>query len=278
MGKLYVVGTPIGNLEDITLRALRVLEEVDLIASEDTRRSRKLLSHYGIQTRLLSYRRENELKIAGQLADRIQEGANIALVSDAGMPGISDPGFALVQECAGRDIDVEVVPGPSAITALLAVSGVPISAFRFEGYLPAKSSARRTRLLELAEEKEPVLFFEAPHRMRRALEDMEEILPLRQLVLARELTKVHEEVRRGSAGELLERLGEGPERGEYVGLISPAGRDTLELPAAEKLVDEVQQLLGRGVARNDAFKMIAMKWSISKRAVYEAFLRHGKER
>ena len=213
MGKLYVVGTPIGNLEDITLRALRVLGEVDLVAAEDTRRTRKLLTHYDIQVRLFSYRRENENRAATELADRIGEGLDIALVTDAGMPGISDPGFALVAECAARGLDIEVVPGPSSLTALLAVSGVPTASFLFEGYLPNKRSARRARLLELAGETRPVVFFEAPHRVRAALEDIAELLPLRSLVLGRELTKLHEEIRRGLANTLLEQLGEAEARG-----------------------------------------------------------------
>ncbi len=278
MGKLYVVGTPIGNLEDITLRALRILKEVDLIASEDTRRTRKLLSHYGIKTRLMSYRRENEIQMARQLAGQISEGMDIALVSDAGMPGISDPGFALVQECAKRSLDAEVVPGPSSITAMLAISGVPVSSFLFEGYLPAKSNARRNLLLEIEDETRPIVFFEAPHRIRRALEDMAELLPRRPLILARELTKVHEEIQRGLAQELLERWVEGVERGEYVGLIAPAGPQTSELPAAERLALEVQELLDSGATRNDAFKMAALKWGVPKRTVYDAFLRHGKDR
>ncbi len=275
MGKLYVVGTPIGNLEDITLRALRVLREADLVAAEDTRRTRKLLAYYNIQSRLFSYRRENETRAAAELADRIEDGLNIALVSDAGMPGISDPGFALVEQCARRGLDVEVIPGPSSLTALLAISGVPLASFVFEGYLPNKRSARRARLLDLAGEKRPVVFFEAPHRIRPAIEDMVELLPTHFIVLARELTKVHEEIRRGTAGELLEQMGVEPGRGEYLGLIIAGEETESTIPAPEKLAREVQGLLAQGVARNDAFKMTATRWGIPKRTVYDAFLRHG---
>ncbi len=274
MGKLYIVGTPIGNLEDITLRALRVLGEADLIAAEDTRRTRKLLTHYDIQVRLFSYRRENEMRAAVELADRIGEGMNVALVTDAGMPGISDPGFALVAECAARGLGIEVVPGASALTALLAVSGFPVSSFLFEGYLPNKSSARRARLLELAGEPRPVVFFEAPHRIRATLKDVAELLPSRTLVLARELTKLHEEIRRGLASRLLEQWGEPEARGEYVGLIAAAEEAGEAIAAPERLAQEVQELLNRGVARNDAFKIAATKWGVSKRAVYQAYLEH----
>ncbi len=277
MGKLYVVGTPIGNLEDITLRALRVLGEVDLIAAEDTRRTRKLLTHYEIQVRLFSYRRENEARAAPELADRIGDGMNVALVSDAGMPGISDPGFALVAECAQRGLDIEVIPGPSSLTAAIALSGIPISSFVFEGYLPNKRSARRARLLELGGEGRPVVFFEAPHRIVAALEDMAELSPSRELVLVREITKLHEEVLRGLAASLLDSLREAEPRGEYVGIIAPAAREEGPSPVPLQLAREVQELLDRGVPRTDAFKMTATKWGIPKRTVYDAFLNHSRD-
>ncbi len=278
MGKLSVVGTPIGNLEDVTLRALRVLREADLIAAEDTRRARKLLTHYDIKTRLISYRRENESQAASEIADRIRDkGMNIALVSDAGMPGISDPGFAVVAECTQRGLLVEVIPGPSSITALLAVSGIPVPSFSFEGYLPSKRGTRRSRLLELATERRPIVFFEAPHRIKATLADMSELLPERPLVLARELTKMHEEIQRGTADSLLKLLGATPGRGEYVGLIAPDGGARASTPATEELAREVQELLDRGVARNDAFRLTAVKWGVPKRAVYDAFLREGRD-
>ncbi len=277
MGKLYIVGTPIGNLEDITLRALRVLGEVDLIAAEDTRRTRKLLTHYDIRVRLFSYRRENETRAAVELADRIGEGMNVALVSDAGMPGISDPGFALVAECAGRGLGIEVVPGPSSVTAAIALSGIPVSSFVFEGYLPNKRSARRARLLELGGTDRPVVFFEAPHRIVAALDDVAGLWPSRDLVLVREMTKLHEEVLRGPAAQLLEALQRAEPRGEYVGIITPGAQDERVSPVPLQLAREVQDLLDRGLPRADAFKVTANKWGVPKRTVYDAFLSQGQD-
>ncbi len=278
MGKLYVVGTPIGNLEDITLRALRVLREADLIAAEDTRRVRKLLAHYEIHAKLFSYRSENETTAAKELAQRISSGADIALVTDAGMPGISDPGFALVAECTARGLEMEVIPGPSSLTALLAVSAVPIQSFVFEGYLPNKKSARRARLLELARESRPIAFFEAPHRIKSALADIADLLPSRQLVLGRELTKIHEEIRRGSAAEILSAIEHVEARGEYVGLLV-AGElsGDQEAITPDQLAQEVQTLLVQGVARNDAFKMAALKWGVSRNSVYQAYLQRRRQ-
>lgn len=278
MGKLYVVGTPIGNLEDITLRALRILGEVDLIAAEDTRRTRKLLSYYEIRTPLFSYHREKEIAASKELASRISRGIDVALVTDAGMPGVSDPGFALVAECVSLGLQVEVVPGPSSLTALIAISGISIGAFVFEGYLPAKVSARRARLLELASEERPIAFLETPHRIRAALADIAELLPTRQLVVGRELTKIHEKVQRGSADELLEKMTDDPSRGEYIGLLIETEKDRDTLATPDQLSGEVQDLLDQGVARNDAFKLAAMKWGVSRKAVYEAFLKRQQKR
>ncbi len=277
MGKLYVVGTPIGNLEDITLRALRILREVDLIAAEDTRRTRKLLAHYEIHTKLFGYRRENEVPAARKLAGRIADGIDVALVTDAGTPGLSDPGFALVAECVSRSLDIEVVPGPSSLTALLSVSAVPITSLLFDGYLPSKKSARRARLLEMTAERRPVVFLEAPHRIRATLEDIAELLPARHLVLGRELTKLHEEIERGSAAELLENMGDAEARGEYIGLLAGARESDRESTTPDQLAQEVQTLLDKGVARNDAFKMTALNWGVSRKSVYEAFLRHHQK-
>ncbi len=274
MGKLYVVGTPIGNLEDITLRALRVLGEVDIIAAEDTRRTRKLLSHYKIRVPLLSYRRENEIAEARRIAEKINDGKNVAIVTDAGMPGLSDPGFAVVAECTTRGLEIEVVPGPSSLTTLLAVSAVPVSSFLFEGYLPSKRAARRARLIEIASEPKPVVFFEAPHRIKAALEDIADLLPSRALVLGKELTKLHEEIKRGTADVILKELGQSETRGEYVVMITAEDNAERESVAGVQLAREVQQLLDEGVARNDAFKMAATKWGVSRNAVYQAYLEH----
>jgi len=200
----------------------------------------------------------------------------VALVSDAGMPGISDPGFALVAECAGRGLGIEVIPGPSSVTAAIALSGIPVSSFVFEGYLPNKRSARRARLLELGGAHRPVVFFEAPHRIVAALEDVAGLWPSRDLVLVREMTKLHEEVMRGPAAQLLELLRRAEPRGEYVGIITPGEQEERVSPVPLQLAREVQDLLDRGLPRADAFKVTANKWGVPKRTVYDAFLSQGR--
>src|SRR5437660_3169008 len=204
---LYLVATPIGNLEDITLRALRVLNEVDLIACEDTRQTLKLLSHYGIQTRLVSYHEHNEMTKASELVVDLEGGAKIALVTDAGMPGISDPGFRLIALAIRHHVPVVPIPGASAFLAALVASGLPTDSFRFSGFLPAKSGQRRKELEKIEASPRTQVFYEAPHRVMQTLEDVVEILgPERHVVIAREVTKLHEEFLRGRAREVLETL------------------------------------------------------------------------
>ena len=211
-GKLYIVGTPIGNLEDITLRAIRTLKEVDLIACEDTRRTLQLLKHYGIRTRTMSYHEHNELTRAPELVIDMEQGTSIALVTDAGMPVISDPGFRLVHLAIRHNIPVVPVPGASAFVAALAASGIPVDHFRFLGFLPSKKGARRKSLEDLRNSSKTLIFYEAPHRVAEMLRDVCEILGDREIVIAREVTKVHEEFLRGSASQVLERLKKGPLR------------------------------------------------------------------
>src|SRR5437660_6820510 len=204
---LYLVATPIGNLEDITLRALRVLNEVDLIACEDTRQTLKLLSHYGIQTRLVSYHEHNEMTKASELVVDLEGGAKIALVTDAGMPGISDPGFRLIALAIRHHVPVVPIPGASAFLAALVASGLPTDSFRFSGFLPAKRGERRAALEATRTSPRTQVFYEAPHRIVDTLTDVVEVLGEgRQVVIAREVTKIHEEFLRGRAGELLEKL------------------------------------------------------------------------
>src|SRR5467141_2793196 len=203
----YLVATPIGNLEDITLRALRVLKEVDLIACEDTRQTLKLLSHYGIQTRLVSYHEHNEMTKASELVVDLEGGAKIALVTDAGMPGISDPGFRLIALAIRHHVPVIPIPGASAFLAALVASGLPTDSFRFSGFLPAKRGERRAALEAIKSSPRTQVFYETPHRIVEALEDIVEVLGARRhVVIAREVTKLHEEFLRGRAGEVGETL------------------------------------------------------------------------
>ena len=218
-GKLYVVATPIGNLEDITLRALRVLREVDLIAAEDTRHTRKLLDRYEIKKRMVSYHEHNERERAERIIEDLKSGMKVALVSDSGTPAISDPGYVLIRRCVEEGIEVIPIPGPSALLAALSVSGLPVHRFIFEGFLPHKSGKRRNRLRQLAGEEGTIIFYESPHRLLKTLSDILEILGNRRVVIARELTKVHEEIFRGSIEEALERFGEGERKGEFTILV-----------------------------------------------------------
>ena len=221
-GVLYIVGTPIGNLEDITLRALKTLAEVDLIAAEDTRRTRKLLSRREIVgKRLESYHDHNKEARTPGLLRRLEQGESVALVTDAGTPGLSDPGYYLVKRAIEAGIDVVPIPGPSALTAALSSSGLPTDRFAFEGFLPVKSGRRQRRLEELSRETRTVVLFESPHRIAKLLSELEERMAGRQVVIARELTKIHEEFLRGTVREVIERIGGKKARGEYVVLIAP---------------------------------------------------------
>jgi 16S rRNA (cytidine1402-2'-O)-methyltransferase len=214
-GILYVVSTPIGNLEDITLRALRFLKEVDLIAAEDTRHTRKLLSYYDIHTPLTSYFTHNEASKGVRLIARLKQGAQVALVSDAGTPGISDPGYRLLQKAWKENIKVVPIPGPSAVTAALSISGLSAQGFLFEGFLPPKSKKRREKLLQIEQEHRSVVLFESPHRLMASLADMEEILEDRQILVARELTKKFEELLRGTPAQIRKEFAQRKPRGEF---------------------------------------------------------------
>jgi 16S rRNA (cytidine1402-2'-O)-methyltransferase len=213
-GILYIVSTPIGNMEDITLRALRILKEVDLIAVEDTRRTGLLLKHFGIQAPLTSYFEGNELKKREFILSKLKEGKHIALVSDAGTPGISDPGFRLIQLAIESQIPIIPIPGPSAAITALSVSGLPTDAFFFEGFLPRKSKKRRDLLKQLEEVKETLIFYESPHRISETLQDILEILGDREIVLTRELTKAYEEIIRGKVSDIRDQIGEKKLKGE----------------------------------------------------------------
>jgi len=269
-GKLYLVGTPIGNMEDITLRALRVLGEADLVAAEDTRRARKLLSRYDIHTTVTSYHGHNEREKAESIANDVEAGKNVAVVSDAGMPGVADPGFRVVEECTRRGLQVEVVPGPSSLTASLALSGLPLDGFRYDGFIPRKKGERRTRLMGLLRTGEALVFFEAPHRLLDTLSDLAELAPKRTVVVTRELTKVHEEVLRGTAAQVLATMGEGKPRGEFVIIVAPGEEE--EAPPLPELADEVAALVDDGLAPREAVKAVAQKHAVSQREVYNMWL------
>ena len=219
-GTLYLVSTPIGNLEDITLRALRILKEVDLIAAEDTRQTRRLLAHYNIQTPVTSYFEGNQRTKCDKLIGRIKAGETIALVSDAGTPIISDPGYPLLRECIAAEIPVIPIPGVSAVITAASVSGLPLHNFIFEGFLSPKSGKRKRQLSGLADEERTLIFFEAPHRVCRFLEDVLEVMGERDIVITRELTKRFEEIFRGSLSEALEKFRGTEPRGEFTILIS----------------------------------------------------------
>jgi 16S rRNA (cytidine1402-2'-O)-methyltransferase len=219
-GTLYIVSTPIGNLEDITLRALRILKEVDLIAAEDTRHTGLLLKHFGIQTPLTSYFQGNELKKKEFILFQLRQGHRVALVSDAGTPGISDPGFRLIQTAIANQIPIVPIPGPSAVITALSVSGLPTDAFLFRGFLPHKSKKKRDLLNELKEVRETLVFYESPHRILETLEDILEILGDREMVLTRELTKIYEEILRGKVSEIQTQIRERQLKGEITLVIS----------------------------------------------------------
>ena len=266
-----MVATPIGNLEDITLRALRILKEVDQIACEDTRHSQKLLTHYNIQKPLVSYHEHNEMTRAPELVLAMEEGAQIALVSDAGMPLVSDPGYRLVTLSLRHRLLVIPIPGPSALLAALSASGLPNEEFLFAGFLPARRGERRRALERLRIEDRTIILYEAPHRIEETLSDAREVLGDRPACLAREVTKLHEEFRRGTLSELAASLSEKPARGEITLLIGPVpaeeratARDT-----AQSLAERVDELIRQAkLDRKEALKLAAKERGITKRAAY----------
>ncbi len=267
LGILYVVSTPIGNLEDITYRAVRILKEVDWIACEDTRTTGHLLHHYGIQTRMVSYHDHNEAERSKELFARLIAGEKGALVSDAGTPLISDPGFRIVRGALEAGIRVEPLPGPSAILAALAVSGLPTDQFHFGGFLPPKQGAR-TRVLEaLRNEDATLVFYETPHRIVEALADIAATMGPREVVVARELTKLHEEVLRGTADQIRATLdARDSVRGEFVVLIAKA---TGSEEGGLSVEDAITRLEAAGVPRMDAIKTVAKERGLNKRDVYK---------
>jgi 16S rRNA (cytidine1402-2'-O)-methyltransferase len=272
-GCLYLVATPIGNLEDITMRALRVLKEADLIACEDTRQTQKLLQHYGIHKELISYHTHNELTRAPELVIQLEEGAQVALVSDAGTPVVSDPGHRLVVLCLRHHIPVVPIPGPSAFVAALAASGLPAEEFLFVGFLPSRAGARRKKLDELKAEPRALVLYEAPHRLTETLSDAAEILGARAAVVAREVTKIHEEFLRGTLLELRDAARLRAPRGEITLLIGPAEEGVEQAAPAVSLKERVAQLEAEtGLDRKAALKQAARERGLGKREAYKRLL------
>jgi 16S rRNA (cytidine1402-2'-O)-methyltransferase len=283
---LYIVATPIGNLEDITLRALRVLKEVDLIACEDTRQTQKLLNHYNIATRTVSYHEHNEMTRAAELVRDLQEGASVALVTDAGMPGISDPGFRLISLAIRHHVPVVPIPGATAFLSALVASGLPTDSFRFSGFLPAKRGERRAALEQIKTSPRTQVFYEAPHRVLEALADVVEVLgEARQVVVAREVTKLHEEFLRGRASEVLETLkSRAAVKGEITLLIGKAevieahgaadasvGTAALGRPSIRQRMEQI--MAEEKLDEKSALKKVAKERGISKSEAYRELQR-----
>src|ERR1700738_4570931 len=274
-GCLYLVGTPIGNLEDLTFRALRILKEVDQIACEDTRHTSKLLNHYQINKPLVSYHEHNEMTRAPELVVALEQGAKIALVADAGMPLVSDPGHRLVAMCLRHHIPVVPIPGPSALLAALSASGLPNEEFLFVGFLPNRAGERRRALERLRIEDRTIILYEAPHRVEECVADAQEILGDRPACLAREVTKLHEEFRRGKLSELSASLEARPARGEITLLIGPEdpGEARANLDSTQSLSDRVEELIRQAkLDRRDALKLAGKERGLTRRAAYGQLL------
>jgi 16S rRNA (cytidine1402-2'-O)-methyltransferase len=288
-GTLYIVATPIGNLEDITQRALRVLGEVEVIACEDTRRTRTLLNHFGIKTRTISYHEHNERERAVELGKLLEGGKNVAIVSDAGTPLISDPGFRVVNAAIERGITLVPIPGPTAFVAALVASGLPTDQFFFAGFLPARANARRAHLEDLAAIQATLVFYEAPHRIAAALSDALAVLGDRKAALARELTKIHEEIARGNLRELAKRFSQGfATRGEIVLLISGARVEESASGASEsasaadvssrELIARVRQLESEGLNSRMALKKAARELGFKRAEAYRLIVAQKNRR
>lgn len=271
VGKLYVCATPIGNLEDITIRVLNILKEVDLIAAEDTRHTIKLLNHYEISKPLTSYYEHNRLKKGPQLIKELMNGKNIALVSDAGMPGISDPGEYIINLCISNDIKVEVLPGASAILTALVASGLSTDKFSFEGFLDRNKKKRRERLEILKTDDRTLIFYESPHRLLQTLKDIEQLLNDRYIVVARELTKRFEEIIRGQTSDIINHFKEKAPKGEFVILVEGGTAQDNPKDSFENLSikDHIILYMDKGLIKKEAIKKVAKKRNIPKREVYK---------
>jgi 16S rRNA (cytidine1402-2'-O)-methyltransferase len=271
-GTLFIVATPIGNLEDITLRAIRVLKEADLIAAEDTRHTQKLLNKYDIHNPLTSYHDHNKEEKAPVLIAKMLEGKNVALVSDAGTPGISDPGYFLINLAVDQKVPVVPIPGATAAIAALSISGLPTDSFVFEGFLPGRHAGRLKRLQELKQEKRTLVLYEAPHRIHQTIDDMMTVLGDRKAVVTRELTKVHEEAVRGTLSEIRDHLAKGTTKGEFTIIVHGA-----EKHPAQATIDPAEYLrnliLHQGLSKKDAVAVAAKDLGLPKKDVYKESLK-----
>ena len=272
MGTLYVVGTPIGNLEDMTFRAIRILQTVDLIAAEDTRHTGKLLQHFQIKTNQISYHQHNRQQRLPELLNQLTTGKTIALVTDAGMPSISDPGYELVQGAIEAGITVIPIPGATAGITALSASGLPTDRFVFEGFLPASGQERQQRLEVLAAESRTLIFYESPYRLQQTLEDFANIFsPSRQIVLARELTKLHEQFWRGTIEEAIAYYTDHEPKGEFTLILAGAPAETPVLSEAA-LKAELSQLINQGISRSQAARQLSHLTNLPRRHLYQMAL------
>ncbi len=276
-GILYICGTPIGNLEDVTLRVLKILKEVKLIAAEDTRHTKKLLNHYQINTKVTSYHEYNKIKKATYLVEILKNSQDIALVSDAGMPGISDPGYVLVNLALKNNIKIIPIPGVSALITALVVSGLPTDKFVFEGFLPRKIKERKRYFKSIENEERTIIFYETPHRLKRTLKDMLEIWGDRKIVIARELTKMYEEIIRGKLSRVLSEINAKDIKGEITlvvqGGIKKKGNDIIDFLKNECIMEEyLKKLKNQGYSNKDIIKIAQDKLDISKNMIYKKLL------
>lgn len=271
MGKLYVCATPIGNLEDVSLRLLRILREADLIACEDTRQTSKLLTHYQIKNRLLSYHGHSETSREDMLLDELAQGKSVALVSDAGMPGISDPGAGLITRAIAAGYELEVIPGPSALITALTLSGFDSSGFVFEGFLARRPGKRQAQLEKLKNETRTIILYESPHRLLDTIREVEKIMGGQRLIaVARELTKKFEEVRRGPVCQIRAYFEETAPRGEFCLVIS--GVPEIEIPSLDEIGEEIKQLITQGINKKEALKMKARQYNLPKTQLYKQLI------
>ncbi len=276
-GKLVVVGTPIGNLGDRSPRAVEAMEQADFIAAEDTRVTLKLLNHFGIKKPMVSYFEHNKRERGDVICARIQQGETCVLVSDAGMPAISDPGEELVRQCAERGIPVTVVPGPSAVVSALAISGLPTGRFTFEGFLSMNKKSRREHLEQVAKESRTMVFYEAPHKLPNTLQDMLAAWGDRRIAIVRELTKVHEEVIRTTLSEAAARYAEGGARGEIVLVVEGAAPETSDSYTPEQAIALAQTYMEEGSSPSDAAKQAARITGVKKGTIYRGLIEGEKE-
>ncbi|MGM0370634.1 MAG: 16S rRNA (cytidine(1402)-2'-O)-methyltransferase [Bacillota bacterium] len=269
-GSLYICGTPIGNLKDITLRALEILEEVDLIAAEDTRRSQKLLNYYEIDTRMTSYHEHNATQKKKKLLAKLKDGLNIALVSDAGMPTISDPGYELVKLLREEEIEIIPIPGPTAMTSALVVSGLATDKFVFEGFLPRKTGERKQYLQDLENEERTMIFYESPRRLEKSLRDILDVLGNRNATVCRELTKKFEEKKSGKINQLLAEFKNQSPKGEIVIVLEGGSKDETDINWRNlSLLEHVKLEMEQGATKKEAIKLVATKRSLPKSEVYQ---------